>query len=593
MKFKGTITLTIAFIGIVLYYFLIDVPTAERKREDKIRSEKVLLFEPGDVDTFSIIKNKISITLKRSSASEWQMTAPVNAKGDTAAASTYLSFLNNLSFTRVVDDSPKDLSIFGLNTPTLKISFSMKNGGTQGIRVGDDHPMGSKIYLARSDENTVLSATVARNNLDRSVYDLRDKTILSFETSKVTKLECTRDEKTLVLEKVEASWKLSEEKNSAKGSENEISNFLNSIRAARIKEFVEEHPEQLASYGLDNPKLILKVISAKASDPLTLLIGKKGENGFYAKILSGKNVFIIEQSLFNTLNNSRLVDFADKSLVNFSDDEVAGLNLRMDDEAIHLIRDEKDLQKWTIEKPVNAQASTATVNSLLFDLKDTRIVEFVKTFVTNPEPFGFDPAEKKLTLTYKDGKTWSLILGNQTSSGEHYFARRTGEEVVFTLKRSSMETIFRSLNDLKDKTLLEFNKDEVRQIKILKPEQTFVLKKFEKEWNLTLPEKLDAVPDFIANDILWTLNSLEFESALSTDPGDMITGLGQPRLAVELLDKKDRVLAHMMVGGAVAKSPDLYYIQTTSNPTIYTVNKRILSEIPGNINKFKVQSKSE
>jgi hypothetical protein len=593
MKFKGTITLTIAFIGIVLYYFLIDVPTAERKREDKIRSEKVLLFEPGDVDTFSIIKNKISITLKRSSTSEWQMTAPVNAKGDTAAASTYLSFLNNLSFTRVVDDSPKDLSIFGLNTPTLKISFSMKNGGTQGIRVGDDHPMGSKIYLARSDENTVLSATVARNNLDRSVYDLRDKTILSFETSKVTKLECTRDEKTLVLEKVEASWKLSEEKNSAKGSENEISNFLNSIRAARIKEFVEEHPEQLASYGLDNPKLILKVISAKASDPLTLLIGKKGENGFYAKILSGKNVFIIEQSLFNTLNNSRLVDFADKSLVNFSDDEVARLNLRMDDEAIHLIRDEKDLQKWTIEKPVNAQASTATVNSLLFDLKDTRIVEFVKTFVTNPEPFGFDPPEKKLTLTYKDGKTWSLILGNQTSSGEHYFARRTGEEVVFTLKRSSMETIFRSLNDLKDKTLLEFNKDEVRQIKILKPEQTFVLKKFEKEWNLTLPEKLDAVPDFIANDILWTLNSLEFESALSTDPGDMITGLGQPRLAVELLDKKDRVLAHMMVGGAVAKSPDLYYIQTTSNPTIYTVNKRILSEIPGNINKFKVQSKSE
>ena len=593
MKFKGTITLTIAFIGIVLYYFLIDVPTAERKREDKIRSEKVLLFEPGDVDTFSIIKNKISITLKRSSTSEWQMTAPVNAKGDTAAASTYLSFLNNLSFTRVVDDSPKDLSIFGLNTPTLKISFSMKNGGTQGIRVGDDHPMGSKIYLARSDENTVLSATVARNNLDRSVYDLRDKTILSFETSKVTKLECTRDEKTLVLEKVEASWKLSEEKNSAKGSENEISNFLNSIRAARIKEFVEEHPEQLASYGLDNPKLILKVISAKASDPLTLLIGKKGENGFYAKILSGKNVFIIEQSLFNTLNNSRLVDFADKSLVNFSDDEVARLNLRMDDEAIHLIRDEKDLQKWTIEKPVNAQASTATVNSLLFDLKDTRIVEFVKTFVTNPEPFGFDPPEKKLTLTYKDGKTWSLILGNQTSSGEHYFARRTGEEVVFTLKRSSMETIFRSLNDLKDKTLLEFNKDEVRQIKILKPEQTFVLKKFEKKWNLTQPEKLDAVPDFIGNDILWTLNSLEFESALSTDPGDMITGLGQPRLAVELLDKKDRVLAHMMVGGAVVKSPDLYYIQTTSNPTIYTVNKRILSEIPGNINKFKVQSKSE
>ena len=61
--------------------------------------------------------------------------------------------------------------------------------------------------------------------------------------------------------------------------------------------------------------------------------------------------------------------------------------------------------------------------------------------------------------------------------------------MVFTLKRSSMETIFRSLNDLKDKTLLEFNKDEVRQIKILKPEQTFVLKKFEKEFSRFIDKK--------------------------------------------------------------------------------------------------------
>ena len=65
MKFKGTVALTAAFIGIVLYYFLIDIPTEERKREEKIRSEKVLPFDSDNVETFSIIKEKKTIVLKR------------------------------------------------------------------------------------------------------------------------------------------------------------------------------------------------------------------------------------------------------------------------------------------------------------------------------------------------------------------------------------------------------------------------------------------------------------------------------------------------------------------------------------------------
>ena len=185
MKFKGTVALIAVLIGIVLYYFLVDVPTEERKREEKIRSEKVLPFDLGYVEVFSIIKEKETIALKRAGTKEWQMIEPINAKGDPAAVSTFLSFLNSLSFTRVVEESTKDLGAFGLDTPTLKVALSMKNGKTRGIRVGDDHPMGNKVYLARFDEDRVLTADIPRDRFDRQTYDLRDKTILNFKTSKV------------------------------------------------------------------------------------------------------------------------------------------------------------------------------------------------------------------------------------------------------------------------------------------------------------------------------------------------------------------------------------------------------------------------
>ena len=78
----------------------------------------------------------------------------------------------------------------------------MNNEKIKGIRVGDDHPMGNKVYLARLNEKKVLTADISRNSLDRKVYDLRDKTILDFKTPQINKIELIRDKKTLTLKKM-------------------------------------------------------------------------------------------------------------------------------------------------------------------------------------------------------------------------------------------------------------------------------------------------------------------------------------------------------------------------------------------------------
>jgi len=189
MRFKGTAALAAVFIGIVFYYFLIDLPSEQRKQEEKDRAEKVILFDSENVKAISFIKGENTITLKRLGTDEWQMTAPVNAKGDASAVSDFVSFLNNLNFTRVVEESPKDLTPFGLDTPDLKIILSMNNGETKGVRVGDDHPMGNKVYLSLLNGSRVLAAGVTKNRLDRKVHDLRDKTILDFKTPQIKKIE--------------------------------------------------------------------------------------------------------------------------------------------------------------------------------------------------------------------------------------------------------------------------------------------------------------------------------------------------------------------------------------------------------------------
>ena len=587
MRFKGTAALAAVFIGIVFYYFLIDLPSEQRKQEEKDRAEKVILFDSENVKAISFIKGENTITLKRLGTDEWQVTAPIDAKGDAPAVSAFLSFLNNLNFTRVVEESPKDLTPFGLDTPDLKIILSMNNGETKGVRVGDDHPMGNKVYLARLNESRVLAAGVTKNRLDRKVHDLRDKTILDFKTPQITKIEFIRNGKTLSLKKNEESWEVSEGEISAKGNETEITNLLNTIQAAQIEQFVEEKPEQLTSYGLNNSKLTVKLTTSKASEPLVLLIGGKNEHGFYAKTLPKKNVFTINQSLFDTLNNRKLVDFFNKSLVDFNDDDLAKVALLMDGGSVDLIRDEKDLQKWTMVKPVNMKANTATINSLLFDLKNVRIVEFITTHTKNSKKFNFEQPEKEINLTFKNGKTWTLKLGNQTSSPDHYFAQRSDDETVFTIQKSSVESIFRSLHDLKDRTILEFDDDAVREIHIHDSKQTFILKKSENKWNLTLPKPSDSIQSFIGKDILWTLNSIEFESVLARDPGNTVTGLTNPKVSVKLLDGKSTILTHLLIGNPVAKLPEVHYLKVAENSNVYTMKKRFIDEILSNLKKLK------
>ena len=587
MKFKGTAALAVVFIGIVLYYFLIDLPSEKREKEEKNRLEKVILFDSENVKAISFIKEENTVELKRLGADEWQVTAPINTKGDSPAVSDFLSFLNNLTFTRVVEESPKNLSTFGLDTPNLKVILSMNDGKTKGIRVGENHPMGNKVYLARLNGERVLTADITRDRLDQKVYDLRDKTILDFKTPQINKIELIRDKKTLTLKKNEHSWQLIEEETTTKGNESEITNLLNTIQTARIEQFVEEQPEQLASYGLNNSKLTVKLTTLKANEPLTLFIGEKSEHGFYAKTLSKKNIFVINQSLFDALNNRQLVDFLNKSLVEFNDDDLSKVTLRMDDSRIDLIRDKKDLQKWTMVKPVDMKANTATINSLLFDLKNSRIVKFIKTNAKNSKMFGMEQPEKEISLTYKNGETWTLKLGGQTSNADHYFAQRSDEETVFTLQKSSIESIFRSLYDLKDRTVLEFDDDVAREIQIHDSKQTFILKKSTNKWSLTLPEPSDSIQSFIGKDILWTLNSIEFESVLAKDPGNTVTGVAKPKVSVKLLDANSAILAHILIGNPVAKSPEVHYFKIAKNSTIYTMKKRFLDEILSNLKKLK------
>lgn len=178
MKFKGTLWMVVAFLGIVLYYYLVDVPAGIKQEEEKERAEKILLFETDQVKEFHLVKNDQTLHLKRTSPDTWELLTPVKAKADGQSVNALLSRLQSTRYSRIVEDSAKDLAVYGLQAPSLTLRLQLKDQGEKTLLVGDDHPMNQDLYVKQKEQSKVLLATAKRKDLDKSLFDLRDKSLL-------------------------------------------------------------------------------------------------------------------------------------------------------------------------------------------------------------------------------------------------------------------------------------------------------------------------------------------------------------------------------------------------------------------------------
>ena len=577
MKFQGTAMMAAVFLSLGLYYFFVDLPAGQKEEAEKERSEKILPLEVEQVLEFSLTGTGDPIALKRKAPHSWKLIRPLSASGDSAEVETFLSEIENLKKTRVVEENPNDLSIYGLGAPLLKIHFKFENKKEETLLFGDESPMGGNLYIKRESHPAVMMAPASRSQFEKSVYNFRDKTLLNFSTGTIKHIQIISEKKNLELKKKGEVWEISGDVD-AQGDKDAIMNFLQSIQFSRVREFVDENPDSLEPYGLNPPALKL-ILESEQGEIHTLYLGNpKGEKGYFGKINDSKNIVLVDPKLFDALSQ-KAVEFLDKTLLAFEEKEILELSLRSKNETLRMVRGESN--HWDILSPVKTTADLSTINSLLFDLKEARIAEFIKISLDIPKTFGLDAPRKSFSLKMKDGKTWTLQLGNETSDGQQVFANRSGESTVFSISKEAVNKLFRSLHDLRNKKLLEFKNDEVNKILIKTSDKLFELRKKESEWHLEKPEQIKT--GHIGRDLIWTLKGLEFNSIVTPPLSENLAGLDAPLFTISLWKNAQEEIATLTVGKLF--EPEQEYVVQTGNRQ-YRVKHKFLGSIPLNLKKF-------
>jgi hypothetical protein len=579
MKFRGTALMAAVFLGLALYYYFVELPAEQKVKTEQEQAGKILPLEVKKVVEFSLIGKSEPIALKRESPHNWKLTLPFSAPGDSTEAEAFISEIAGLKKTRTVEEYPKDLSIYGLSSPFIKIHFKFENKKEETLLIGNESPLGGHLYFKRENQSAVMMASSSQSSFERSIYSFRDKTLLNFNTGSIQHIQILREKNPMEFKKTGEIWGITGDIR-AQGDKDAIMNFLQAIQFSRVTEFIDEAPDSMEPYGLNPPKLKLVLDFDDGSQTLSLGNLKEGK-GYFGRINDSKNIILVGTRLFEVLSQ-KTVEFLDKTLLEFEEKEIMQLSLQSKSETIRVTRDKND--SWNIQSPIKTAADLSTVNSLLFDLKEAQITNYTKISMDTPESFGLDNPQKSISLKIKNSKTWTLQLGNQSADGQQVFAQRTGQQTVFSISKGTVDKLFRSLHDLRNKKILRFESAEVNKVLIQTPENLFELRKKGPQWSLEKPERINT--DHIGNDLVWTLKGLEFSSIITPPLPTNLSGLDSPSFTLRIFKNNEEEIATLKVGEFFV--PEKEYLVETGNLQ-YRVKSKSLDSIPLSLDKFNLK----
>lgn len=589
MSFKKTLFFFLFFAFIGIYYYLIEIKQVEKRKE--IEQEEKRVFAPikkEEISEVRIEKENKAIRLIKIN-NNWKIKEPVEADVDQESLEIWLDYVAKLLKERIVLEAAENIKEFGLDKPFFSVQVKAADAGPITLLSGDEIPTGSMFYSKLKNKNTIfLIAAYNKNGIDKTAYELRDKSIFHFETDDVQGLQVSTKSGSYSVEKEDGSWQVVTPKKTPANIE-KITSLLQKIRTTEIKKFVAEEAGDLVPYGLKEPNTKFTLIIGKDKAPHVLTLGKDSEEdeGIYAKIESKNKVFILKKEFLNEFPYS-VNDIRDKSIIRFDKDNVNKIQFIFSDKTITTTRNQE--KNWEIIEPKKVKADNFEINALLNAIKGSKVIDFIPEYTNNKKQKDvFALKNPRLTVKVFEKNVSEpkfISFGSDNQQGEAVYAN-TGSPDEFVLLEKE---IFNKLNiteiTLRNKYLLLIEEDKIARVQIEAEGKEYLLTYSKNNWALKKPEKknLDVLK---AKEILWSLGDIKFTDIVNENgKADLAAfGLEKPVIKVSLLDEKESNLESVFIGTKI-KNKDLLYAMTDKSKTIYSIDLKFKDELINNLNNL-------
>ncbi len=272
---------------------------------------------------------------------------------------------------------------------------------------------------------------------------------------------------------------------------------------------IDADKSKLAEYGLNNPKLRLKLLGH--DHPPEILFGKDAamEGRMYVRFQNSKETFLARQSVRKDIDK-KPEEFRDRKLTDLSTAQVRRVVLKTPAGEMEL---EKKDTRWDILKPLRARADDQKVNDLISQVTSARIGEFVADDRGDLRAYGLAEPRGSITLFDQepgkdqkieigesikvaggDDKGQTLQIGSVTEKEkEQVYVRFVPRGSVYTLPKKIEEILNIKPADLRDNHLVRIDTNILDRITIDAPGKAkTVLARKDSNWTIVSPNNAPA-----------------------------------------------------------------------------------------------------
>ncbi len=580
MNFKTTIALLVILIALLSVSWFLGVFSPQSEKHQKapvIEAKKALLIAPKLKNPKRIrleIKGRGFWVFEKNKSGKWMIVEPIKAPAVSWEVAEIVSTLEDARKLEAfipgkgsyADTSIKDT---GLDAPLMKIEITDEDGRTIKLLVGRNVIASEDTYVkfADSDKVFIVDQNI-RKRIKRDLQAYRDKQLWEIDKDKITELTYVKNgkEQYEFFKGKKGDWLMLKPVR-AKADKKAISDALDKLANLSAEEFVEDTLEnnKLSPYGLAKPiwKIVItktEEIKPKSKSPnksdnkadknksqaqksgkgksekasstqptskpvikktkYVLLIGVKsglGKGQVYAKRGDRKWIFTLkEEDVKKFLPDS--VAWRDKRIVDINKSDLSKIEISCGANKITL---EKKNDSWRMRDKDNLiSCDTNAVDDLIDTLVAMKAAGFVddinKKFLKQAGLI-HPQCIIKLSLTNKL-EPIVIKIGKNSPSGLYRYVLRNGLEYVCAVSDDTLKPVFRSELAYFDKQMLKLELDDIKEIKLVRRDRTYILKRDAKSkgenfsWNIIAPVKTQADNDKV-RDLLMsviTLNAKEY-----------------------------------------------------------------------------------
>lgn len=282
-----------------------------------------------------------------------------------------------------------------------------------------------------------------------------DDTVYVTQLSAPTALSVTNQYGTFSFTKGEEGWTLDEDSDfpADQDAVDDLADRAGTLAAVRTI----SDPEDLSSYGLDEPSLEVSLTDEDGTQ-VGLLIGTTADSGdYYAKVEGSDTVYTISSTLPTALDIQVDELIALAEFPSLSEDNIQSVTWTSGENSVTLVKeetqsetdedsDEEVTTTWTVDGQTVSEDNTTFISLMaqLSELAFSDCYDYHKEAQTRTD-CGLDTPVGVLTVVYTDGdeeKTMTLTLGALAEGGDSYYAMLDDNLIIYLIPTNEIGSLF-------------------------------------------------------------------------------------------------------------------------------------------------------